>query len=141
MEITLICPVKPTEDIKRVEIAFENLLGKSDLIISEIDNESEISATFVDREAVSLIRQAIQEARIIDAARKRLESNWNGSSTSIHFDKQAAFLRKLKIIDDNQELPSLGSIEMMISFGSEQEFYNFVNWFTPPTKEGKIINS
>ncbi|MFW9805822.1 MAG: RNA-binding domain-containing protein [Candidatus Thorarchaeota archaeon] len=141
MEITLICPVKPTEDIKRVKIAFENLLGKSDFIISEIDAESEISASLANRDDVSFIRQAIHEARIIDAARKRLESNWNGTSTLMHFDKQAAFLRKLKIIDDNQELPPLGGIELIVSFDSEQEFYDFVNWFTPPTKDGKIISS
>ena len=76
----------------------------------------------------------------IDAARKRLQSNWNGTSTNIHFDKQAAFTRKLRIIDDNQELPPLGSIEMIVTFDSEQEFEEFVNWFTPPTKDGKIIN-
>ena len=104
------------------------------------DDISEISTTYTNRDAISSIRQTIHEIRIIDAARKRLKSNWNGTSTNIHFDKQAAFAKKLRIIDDNQELPPLGSIEMVLSFESEHQFEEFVNWFTPPTKDGRIIN-
>ena len=139
MEIFIICQVNPTEDINKVRIALENLLGRSDF--ESPDNDvREISSTYTHRDSVNLVREAIHETRIIDAARKRLQSNWNGTSTSIHFDKQAALMRKLRIIDDNQELPPLGSIEMVLSFESEQEFEEFVNWFTPPTKDGKIIN-
>lgn len=139
MEVFITCSVNPTEDSKKVRIALENLLGKSDFIVDDND-KSEISVTYIDRGAINLVRQTIHETRIIDAARKRLRSNWNGTSTNIHFDKQAAFTKKLRIIDDNQELPPLGSIEMILSFESEQEFDEFVNWFTPPTKDGRIIN-
>ena len=140
MEVLIICPVNPTEDSKKVGIALENLLGRSDFAIVDNDDTSEITVTYTNRDTVNFVRQAIHETRIIDAARKRLQSNWNGTSTNIHFDKQAAFARKLRIIDDNQELPPLGSIEMIVTFDSEQEFEEFVNWFTPPTKDGKIIN-
>jgi predicted RNA binding protein with dsRBD fold (UPF0201 family) len=132
--------VNPTEDGKKVETALENLLGRSDFVTVDSDYDSEISATYTNRDAVNSVRQAIHETRIIDAARKRLQSNWNGTTTNIHFGKQAAFAKKLRIIDDNQELPPLGSIEMVFSFESEQEFEEFVNWFTPPTKDGRIIN-
>ena len=141
MEVLIICPVNPTEDIKKVGEALESLLGRSDLTtLSNDDNVFDLSATYTNREAVNLVRQTIHETRIIDAARKRLRLNWNGRSTKIYFDKQAAFVRKLRIIDDNLELPPLGSIEMVLSFNSEQEFEEFVNWFTPPTKDGKINN-
>jgi predicted RNA binding protein with dsRBD fold (UPF0201 family) len=139
MEILIICPVNPTEDSKKVGIAFENLFGRSDFVINE-SVDSQISATYTSQDTINLVRQTIHETRIIDAARKRLKSNWNGTSTSLHFDKQAAFAKKLRIIDDNQELPPLGSIEMVLSFDSEQEYENFLSWFTPPTKDGKIIN-
>ncbi len=139
MEVLIICLVNPTEDTKKVGIALENLLGKSDFTVDDNDT-SEISVTYTNRDAINLVRQIIHETRIIDAARKRLRSNWNGTSTNIHFDKQAAFAKKLRIIDDNQELPPLGSIEMTLSFESEQEFDEFVNWFTPPTKDGRVIN-
>ena len=138
MEILMICPVNPTEDTQKVRGAIENLLGRSDFVVNDSD-ESEIIVTYTNRGLIDFMRQTIHETRIIDAARKRLQSNWNGTSTNIHFDKQAAFARKLRIIDDNQELPPLGTIEMVLSFRSEQEFDEFVNWFTPPTKDGRII--
>ena len=139
MDVFITCPVNPTEDSKKVGIALGNLLGTSDLVTTS-DDTSQISATYENRDAINFVRQTIHETRIIDAARKRLQSNWNGTSTNIHFDKQAAFVKKLRIIDDSQELPPLGSIEMVLSFQSEQEFQEFVNWFTPPTKDGKIVN-
>ncbi len=141
MEVLIICPVNPTEDINKVGEALENLLGRSDFTtINNDDNVLNLSATYTNRDAVNLVRQTIHETRIIDAARKRLRLNWHGTSTKIYFGKQAAFVRKLRIIDDNLELPPLGSIEMLLTFDSEQEFDEFVNWFTPPTKDGKIIN-
>jgi predicted RNA binding protein with dsRBD fold (UPF0201 family) len=139
MEVLIICPKNPTEDLKKVVAALENLLGRSDFTTTG-NGDSQVTVTYTSRDAINLVRQMIHETRIIDAARKRLQSNWNGTSTIIHFDKQAAFAKKLRIIDDNQELPPLGSIEMVLSFKSEQEFEEFVNWFTPPTKDGKIIN-
>ena len=141
MEVLIICPVNPTEDINKVGEALENLLGRSEFTtINNDDGVLDLSATYANQDAVNLVRQTIHETRIIDAARKRLRLNWNGTSTKIYFDKQAAFVRKLRIIDDNLELPPLGSIEMLLTFDSEQEFDEFVNWFTPPTKDGKIIN-
>lgn len=140
MEILITCPVNPTEDIKKIGIALENLLGRSDFTTTDNDNLIEISASYTNRDTINLVRKTIHETRIIDAARKRLRSNWNGTSTKIHFDKQAAFTKKLRIIDDNQELPPLGSIEIVLSFISDQEYEEFVDWFTPPTKNGKIIN-
>ncbi len=140
MEIFIICPVNPTEDIKKVRKALENLLGRSDFTAITNDDILEISTSYTNRDTINLVRQTIHETRIIDAARKRLQSNWNGTSTKIYFDKQAAFVKKLRIIDDNLELPPLGTIEIVLSFDSELEFEEFVNWFTPPTKDGKIIN-
>jgi predicted RNA binding protein with dsRBD fold (UPF0201 family) len=140
VEILVICPVNHTEDIKKVGKALENLLGKSNFATIDSDDILEISISFKNRDAINIVRQAIHEKRIIDAARKRLRSNWNGTSTKIYFDKQAAFVKKLRIIDDDLELPPLGSIEVVFSFDSELEYEEFVNWFTPPTKDGKIIN-
>ena len=140
MEILIICPVNPTEDINKIGKAFENLLGRSDFETVDTDDVLEISALYTNLDTINHVRQTIHETRIIDAARKRLQSNWNGTSTKIYFDKQAAFARKLRIIDDNLELPPLGCIEIVLSFDSEQEFEEFVYWFTPPTKDGKIIN-
>lgn len=140
MEVFITCPVNPTEDIGKVKKALENLLGMSDFASIDNGDVLEISQSYTNRDTMHLVRQTIHETRIIDAARKRLESNWNGTTTKIYFDKQAAFAKKMRIIDDNQELPPLGVIEIIIAFESDSEFEEFVNWFTPPTKDGRIIN-
>lgn len=140
MEILITCPINPTEDKKKVGMALTNLLGKSNLISPENSGESEISVSLKGRDELSFVRQNIHETRIIDTVRKRLKLNWNGTSTTIHFDKQAAFVKKTHILDDNQELPPLGSIEMVLIFDSGSEFEEFVKWFTPPTRDGKVIN-
>ena len=139
MEVLITCPVNPTEDPTKVGKALDNLLGSSDLTNTEASEVSEISVSFDNRDALRFVRQSIHEARIIDAARKRLESNWNGTSTKIYFDKQAAFIRKTRLIDDNQDFPPLGCIEIVLIFTSEQEFEEFAKWFTPPTKDGRIV--
>jgi len=140
LEVLLICPVNPTEDINKVTKALENLLGTVDSLKTDNDHAQEIYLSYTNRNILNVIRQTIHETRIIDAARKRLKRNWNGTSTKIYFDKQAAYAKKTRIIDDDEELPPLGSIEIVLSFDSETEFEGFVNWFTPPTKDGRIVH-
>ncbi|MFW9786676.1 MAG: RNA-binding domain-containing protein [Candidatus Thorarchaeota archaeon] len=141
MEVLVSCPVNPTEDTTKVGKALDNLLGGLEFVITKGSEVSDISGTFKNRDVMNHVRQAIHETRIIDAARKRLESNWNGTSTKIYFDKQAALAKKTRIIDDNQELPPLGCIEIVLVFSSEQEYDQFVKWFTPPTKDGRIVHN
>ena len=140
MQILITCPVNPTEDIRKVEKALDNLIGRSESLSNVSDGEREVSLSFEHRDAMTLIRQTIHETRIIDAARKRLESNWNGTSTKIYFDKQAAFVRRTRVVDDDQELPPLGSIEVVLLFESKREYEEFIDWFTPPTKDGRVIH-
>ncbi|MFX1482023.1 MAG: RNA-binding domain-containing protein [Promethearchaeota archaeon] len=135
MDILVRCPIHPTEDTTKVEKALVNILGPQ----NTVRENSELMFTHTQKESLSLVRQAIHELRIIDAARKRLLSNWNGTSTQIHFDKQAAFIRKLRIIDDSEALPPLGTIEIDLIFNNETEFSQFLHWFTPPTKDGRIL--
>ena len=140
MEILIKCFKNPTEDTKKVAKAIENLTGRLNLEAIVDDDLPEITCSYKNRDAIDFVRQKIHEKRIIDAARKRLEANWNGISTKICFDKQAAFVKKVRIIDDDQESPPLGNIEIILFFDSDSEFEEFVTWFTPPTVDGRIIN-
>ena len=140
MDIIVTCPVNPTEDVLKVKKALENVAGLQTFISESHDEITELVLTNSKKESLNLVRQAVHENRIIDAARKRLLSNWNGTSTQIHFDKQAAFVGKLRIIDDSTELPALGTIEIGLIFNDETQFEEFLHWFTPPTKKGRIVN-
>ena len=88
-----------------------------------------------DKNILDSLRNSIHKIRIIDASRSRLLYNWDGKQTRICFDKQAAFTGKLKLIDDSEESPSLGFIEVQLDFEASQRFEEFLDWFTPSTKE------
>ncbi len=139
MEILVRCSVNPTEDTQKVERALVNIIGPQKFTHEEHSETSELVFSDSTQDSLNLVRLSVHEERIIDAARKRLLSNWNGTSTQIHFDKQAAFIRKLRIIDDSIDLPPLGTIEIVLVFDSETQFEEFLQWFTPPTKKGRVI--
>lgn len=120
----------------------EDLLGTIDVEEQEGALAKMLIVTFEQREVLRIIRQMIHERRIIDAVRARLRSNWNGSDSSfVRFDKQAATLRKLRLIDDRDERPPLGSIQLECIMTGEDEFSDFLNWFVPPTENGRIVQS
>jgi len=45
----------------------------------------------------------------------------------------------LRVIDDSTGLPPLGTIEIVLVFENETQFEEFLHWFTPPTKNGRVI--
>jgi len=142
MEITIRCPVHPTEDVGRVKRAIETHLGKIQLKIVEQSQIIELTSSFVNRDTLSLVRQSIHEKRILAAVRTKMLKNYNDLefTTSIYFDKQAAFVGKLRLIDNDVENPPLGSIEIHFVFETTHLFEEFLDWFSPRTKDGKVIN-
>ncbi len=138
MQVTVRSPVYPTEAREHVETALSNLFA-----LDPPFNEEEDHLVIIlpkKRNSLDVVRQRIHAFRIIDAVRSKLLSNWDGRETTICFDKQAAYHGKLRLIDDRQEDPPLGSIEVLIEFEQETEFNEFLAWFTPPTKNGNIIS-
>jgi predicted RNA binding protein with dsRBD fold (UPF0201 family) len=70
-----------------------------------------------------------------------VQSNWDGTKTSVFFDKQAAYHGKLRLIDETEEEPPLGCIELEIMLEDEADFNEFIAWFVPPTKDGRVVIS
>jgi predicted RNA binding protein with dsRBD fold (UPF0201 family) len=139
MDIMIRCPVNPTEESQKVEQALRNIIGPHEITHKEQNEVSEFVFNSSNQDTLGFVRQSIHDERIIDAARKRLRLNWNGTSTSIHFNKQTAFIGKLKMIDDSATFPPLGTIEIVLIFENESQFEEFVHWFTPPTKNGRVV--
>ena len=142
MELTVRCPVFPTEDKQLVETALVNLF-----LIQESEEQNretyiELKKLWNDPSSLSSIRQRIHELRISDVVRKRLVSNWDDLNvmTRLCFEKQAASIDKLRVVDDAQENPPLGLIEIAIRFQSTSEFENFLDWFTPRVSSSQVAN-
>ena len=139
MKSTIRCLVHPTEDIQRVEVAIENLLGPITLSRTELDEYTELYSTEINKTHFAILRQSVYDKRIINAVRVRLLKNLDEFTTYIFFDKQAAYKGKVRLIDNNHEEPPLGSIEIRFDFKSESLFEEFLDWFSPRTKDGRII--
>jgi len=140
MKSTIRCIIHPTEDPERIERAIENILGSVSFSISKFDEFTEIYYPDATNANLTILRQLIHDKRILDAVRVRLRKNYDELTTQIHFDKQAAFTGKIRLIDNTQENPPLGTIKITFEFTSQSEFEEFLDWFSPRTKDGRIIN-
>lgn len=134
------CPVYPTEDQDRVRKAVEYVINRNDFSYETHEGITELGISFEGRDSLEWLKSRIHELRIIDAVRARLRFNWNGLDTRIILDKQAAYHERIKLLDDREELPPLGCIELIFEFDNENEFENFLNYFVPPTKDGHIVS-
>ena len=137
MNVIFRCPIYPTEDVERVCSALTHFFVSDSSCQETEDGYLMLSSN--KRSSLDLVQQYIHALRIIDAARKRVLSNWDGSMISIFFDKQAAYYGKLRIVDETEEDPPLGCIQLEITFEDEAEFDGFLAWLAPPTKDGRVI--
>ncbi|TFF86919.1 hypothetical protein EU519_00660 [Candidatus Thorarchaeota archaeon] len=134
------CPIFPTESPELVRQAVESILGGTDIRQSTNGEKTYMMGSMQGRDNLNLLRQAIHDKRIIDAVRSRLMKNWEVSTSFLRFDKQAAFKGRTRLVDDAAETPPLGSILLEVSFDkSESEFNQFMNWFVPPTQDGRVV--
>ncbi len=134
MRVEIRCPVRPTEDPARVREAVLNIFPN----IDPATTQEEISAESSGRSPVSWLRQMIHDSRTIDATRVVLESGWDGVSATLVLDKQAAYMGKLRLVHDDVH-PPLGAITVTLYFDGTGEFQEFIRWFTPPTRDGRIV--
>ncbi len=140
MKSIIRCIIHPTEDFERVEEAIGNILGSVSFSTTEFDEFIEIYYPEATIANLTILRQFIHEKRILDAVRVRLRRNYDELKTYLHFDKQAAYNGKIRLIDNTQEDPPLGTIEIIFEFASQTEFEEFIDWFSPRTKDGRIIS-
>ena len=140
MKATIRCIVHPTEDIQRVEKAIENILGPIVFSSTKLEEFTELYSSDTKRTSFATLRQLVHDKRILDATRVRLLKNLDEFTTYMFFDKQAAYTGKIRLIDNNYENPPLGSIEIKFEFSSESQFEEFLDWFSPRTKDGRVIS-
>ena len=136
MLVDITCSIYPTEDTHLVSTAVKNLFPTADI---EVDDNT-IHTTLASRDDVEWLRSRIFELRIIDATRSRLQANVRGASTRLLLDKQAALFGRVRIVDDSEESPPLGCIEVSFRFNRLSGLEDFMRWFTPPTENGHVVD-
>ncbi len=139
MQITIKCPVYPTEDVECVKTALNTFFPNERVNMLNELGHNVLSLVSNDESLLIALREHIYSLRVIDAVRAKLLSNWDGQETTLYLDKQSAFVGRLKIVDYPLIDPPLGSIEVTLAFESQSQFDSFVRWITPPTRDGVII--
>lgn len=139
MIISVFSPVLPTEDRNKVVSAVTHFFEPAEAVYHQ--GMQQVTVKAGGEQALEMIRNIVHSMRIIDAVRAAVLRNLIGLETRILIDKQAAYYGKFRLLDDREEEPSLGAIEIRMQFEHETEFENFLKWFVPPTKDGKILQS
>ncbi len=140
MIIGVQAPVYPTESAEKVHDCLLHLFPGTSFTREEFNDILVIRAESKERKSIEWMRTRLHEIRIIDAVRRRLLSNWNGTETSILLDKQAACSSRFRLLDDAEESPPLGCIQVVLKFENEIEFQNTMNWLVPPTENGRVVH-
>lgn len=131
--------VYPTENQERVEKAITNIFADLSYIVVENETHFEVRSPLNRVGSLDWLRQRIHELKIIGVVRSRLLSNWNGRSTWLCLDKQAAFSGRVRVADDSEESSPLGFIEIAFEFDTDPEFQRFLSWFAPRTVDGHVV--
>lgn len=141
MELQIYCPVYPTEDMELALRALKNLIPDMNPVEQSETDKSALFCMFQGRSLLESVRNRIHDMRIIDAVRSRLIANWDGHETHVLFDKQAALSGRLRLVDDSEEAPPLGAIDILIRPVSRAELDDLMAWLVPRTEDGRVVSN
>ncbi len=135
--VNVVCEAKlnPTEKRENVE----NILLK--FINGEIITDERIDGTFLlinaeGTSALQILHEWIATQRIIDTVRSRLFRSIANNVTAVYFNRQAAFMNHLSVVDHDDGIP-LGPIAFNIISDNLEEIIDIV---APKTYDGRIMS-
>ena len=130
--------IYPTEDKHSILKGLSNLFGIANP--SEVVSQDILEFTNdLEETALDMLRKRVFELRIIDVVRSELRHRWDGSHSSLTLNKQAALRGIISLIDSSMGQVPLGGIDIRFSFEGEEEFEEFLSWFAPQTKDGRVV--
>ena len=108
-KIEVYCPIYPSEDPKKIELAITNILDDVDIKIS---NEA-LRATSTNLESLKKIYETIHSHKTQNTYRRQLNLNLDNESTWFYLNKQAAFAKTISVCSESDESP-LGPIKITL---------------------------
>lgn len=135
--IEIVCEAKlnPTENRSVIEEILNSFL-QGEIILDERFDGNYLLVRNSGWEALEQLSDWIRQSRLLDTIRRRLLKSSLGNITALYFNRQAAAMGKLSLIDVNDN-PPLGYISFQI-VSDGIEF--LINQFTPRTYDGKEIS-
>ena len=125
-EVTVRCPVNPSEDEDKVRKAVLSVFPDAEL---SMEDGILSGAATLDR-----FHRIIRNQRILDATRSVLLKNMRGNTTWLNLNKQVATLGKVSFADRN---PVLGAIEVTIR---DDDLEALIDRLAPVTVDGEEVH-
>jgi len=119
-EISVICPINPSEDQEKIERAISNIL--SDVNLKKYQNL--IRGSSKNLEALSKIYETIHSRKTQRTYRRKLNQNLDNNSTWFYLNKQAAFSNIIAMCGEEDESP-LGPIKVILN---SQNLDRIIEW-------------
>ena len=125
-DVSISCPVFPSEDPERVRQAVLNIFP--DALLDTDDGMITAEGPGTERFCEQIRRQ-----RILDAARSVMMKGRRGERTVFHMNKQAAYAGKISFVD---ERTILGTIKVTLR---SEDITSFIEALAPQTVDGEEV--
>ena len=129
VSVRIWCRVDELEDEEKVRRALENLFPTV-----SFKKEKDVLVGAGKRKDLVFLKEKIWGKKILDTVRAVLLRNLREKRTELLLHKQAAYAGKVGLVEFDDESP-FGAIHVEICGNLEE----FIDWFSPKTKEGKPI--
>ncbi len=116
------CPIFPSEDPKKVQMALENILPDSEILIE--NNSARITTKNLD--SLKRIFETIHSRKTQRTYLRHMKKNLTDDSTWFYLNKQAAFANNVALCDEADESP-LGPIKLILE---SNQIEQIMNWLT-----------
>ena len=128
--------VRPTEDVEKVKRALLNIVEVKDVRhVRSADGYSFLIGESKSITALFRLYELLRQQRILDAARKILQTQRQGNIISIKLHKQSAYAGHVSFVTYDDESP-LGPITITIVSDKIDEI---IDWLAPKTSRGKPL--
>ena len=117
------CHVYPSEDEEKIRTVFAEIFPESN---TKIEGNT-ASVFFENIECLEKIRTVIESRKSQNAYRKRLRRNMDENRSWFLLNKQAAYVGKVALCDEEDDSP-LGTIRIMIE---SSDLEDLIDWFVP----------
>ncbi|SRR3990172_514892 len=131
IKIRIETPLNPSEDPEKVATAIRNLTEGAAAELTITKEKNCLVAETEDPTALSNIYQKIRARLSLGVARKHLRRNASKKSTSLCFNKQAAYAKTLNICEEETESP-LGALKVIIR---SRDLDKIIDWLAPQQLE------
>ncbi len=124
--VSVTCPINPSEDERKVELAVRNIFPDIVLIRTADGLEGE-------SESLEHFMMQVRKQKILDTARKVMLRGISGKRTRMHLNKQVAFVGKITFAE---ETTVLGTMSVIIE---DDDIEALIDKVAPTTAEGEEI--